>query len=145
MPSAILDTGPLVAFLSRSERHHQWAAERIQSLEGPLLVCEPVLVEAMFLLAGFVRAQDMLFSYLERDALIVAFRVDEHVPALRARLQKYRDRPMSLADACIVRMAEIYDRHAVLTLDSDFAIYRKHGHVPPRRDSSGDEVGRCVS
>ena len=42
--------------------------------------------------------------------------------ALRKLHQKYADRPMSLADACIVRMAEIHERHAVLTLDSDFLI-----------------------
>jgi len=60
----------------------------------------------------------------------IAFHIDEHVPALRKLHKKYRDRPMSLADACIVRMAEIYDRHVVLTLDSDFSVYRKHGSIP---------------
>jgi predicted nucleic acid-binding protein len=49
---------------------------------------------------------------------------------LRRLHRKYRDRPISLADACIVRMAEIHDQHAVLTLDSDFMVYRKHGSVP---------------
>jgi uncharacterized protein len=58
------------------------------------------------------------------------FRIDEHVPALRKLHQKYRDRPMSLANACVVRMAEIHDQYAVLTLDSDFMVYRKHGHEP---------------
>jgi len=53
-----------------------------------------------------------------------------HVDALCRVLQKYRDTPMSLADACVVRMAEIHERHAVLTLDSDFSVYRKHGRVP---------------
>jgi predicted nucleic acid-binding protein len=52
------------------------------------------------------------------------------VPALRALHRKYRDRPMSLADACVVRMAELFDQHAVLTLDSDFSAYRKHSRAP---------------
>ena len=52
------------------------------------------------------------------------------VPALRKLHQKRRDRPMSLADACVVRMAEIHDQYAVLTLDSDFTVYRKQGHEP---------------
>ena len=47
-----------------------------------------------------------------------------------AIVDKYRDRPMSLADACIVRMAELHDAHAVFTLDSDFSVYRKHGRTP---------------
>jgi uncharacterized protein len=72
----------------------------------------------------------ILFGLFENGALTIAFHIDEHISALRKLHQKYRDRPMSLADACIVRMAEIYERHAVLTLDSDFSVYRKHGRVP---------------
>lgn len=127
MPVAIVDTGPLVAFLDRAEQHHRWVVEQVEELDPPLLVCEPVLAEAMHLLARFPRAQDALFELLENGALSIAFRIEEHVPALLKLHQKYRDRPMSLADACIVRMAEIYERHAVLTLDSDFTVYRKHG------------------
>jgi predicted nucleic acid-binding protein len=130
MRAAIVDTGPLVAFLDRAEQHHRWVSERIQELDAPLLVCEPVLAETMHLLARFSKAHDALFELLENGALTIAFCIDEHISALRKLHQKYRDRPMSLADACIVRMAEIYERHAVLTLDSDFSVYRKHGRVP---------------
>jgi predicted nucleic acid-binding protein len=100
MPAAIVDTGPLVAFLDRAERHHRWVVERIEGLEAPLLVCEPVLAEAMHLLARFSRAQDALLGLLEDGALTVAFQMEEHVSALRGLHRKYRDRPMSLADAC---------------------------------------------
>lgn len=128
--AAIADTGPLVAFLDRAERHHAWAAARVRELAAPLLVCEPVLAEAMYLLADLPKAQDALFGLIENGALRVAFQVEEHVPALRALHRKYRDRPMSLADACIVRMAELFEQHQVMTLDSDFSIYRKHGREP---------------
>jgi len=127
---AIVDTGPLVAFFDRAERHHRWVAERIEELEAPLLVCEPVLTEAIYLLARYARAQDALFDLLQNGALSVGFRIEEHLGAVRKLLQKYRDTPMSLADACVVRMAEIHERHAVLTLDSDFVVYRKHGRTP---------------
>ncbi len=84
----------------------------------------------MYLFARFPKAQDALFGLLENGALRIAFRIEEHVPALLKLHQKYRDSPMSLADACIVRMTEIYEQYAVLTLDSDFTVYRKHGRVP---------------
>jgi uncharacterized protein len=129
MTAAIVDTGPLVAFFDRAERHHRWVAERIDELDAPLLVCEPVLAEAMYLLARYAGARDALLELLQNGALRLAFQIDEHVAALRKLLQKYRDTPMSLADACIVRMAEVHDRHAVLTLDSDFLIYRMHGRA----------------
>jgi predicted nucleic acid-binding protein len=127
--AAIVDTGPLVAFFDQSERHHRWAVDRIEELDAPLLVCEPVLAEAMHLLARFAKAQDALLGLLENGALAIAFRVDEHVSFLRKLHQKYRGR-ISLADGCIVRMAEIHPRHAVFTLDSDFMIYRKHDRNP---------------
>lgn len=127
---AIVDTGPLVAFFDRAERHHDWIAERIEEFDAPLLVCEPVLAETMHLLSRYPKAQDALFELLQNGALRVAFRIAEHVEALRKLRHKYRNTPISLADACIVRMAEIHEQHAVLTLDSDFCVYRKHGRVP---------------
>jgi predicted nucleic acid-binding protein len=129
MTAAIVDTGPLVALFDRAERHHDWVAERFKELDAPLLVCEPVLAEAMDLLARYPKAPDAVLELIGNGALSVAFRIDEHVDPLRKLLEKYRDTPMSLADACIVRMSEIHDRHAVLTLDSDFLVYRKHGRT----------------
>ena len=84
----------------------------------------------MFLLGQYARAIDVLFELLQNGALHIGFHVDTNVGAVRTLMRKYRDTPMSLADACIVRMAEIYESHDVLTLDSDFTIYRKHGRVP---------------
>jgi uncharacterized protein len=74
-------------------------------------------------------AQDAVLELIQNGALSVAFRLDEHLGELCKLLQKNRDTPMSLADACIVRMSEIHDRHAVLTLDSDFLVYRRHGRT----------------
>lgn len=71
-----------------------------------------------------------MFRLIEVGARAITFQIGEHIPALRQLLAKYADRPMSLADACIVRMAEIYDEAAVFTLDSDFTIYRKNGRTP---------------
>ena len=127
---AIADTGPLVAFLDRRERHHAWAVEQIRTLKAPLLVCEPVLTEAMFLLSGFPVAREKLMRWLEQGVLEIGFHLADHKQAVAALLVKYQDIPMSLADACLVRMAEIHDRHIVFTLDSDFSIYRKHRRLP---------------
>jgi predicted nucleic acid-binding protein len=84
----------------------------------------------MHLLARVPRAQDALFRLLEKGR--AQHRASDAGAYQRASqaTQKYHDMPMSLADACIVRMSEIHERHAVLTLDSDFTTYRKHGRVP---------------
>jgi predicted nucleic acid-binding protein len=127
---AIVDTGPLVAFLDRAERHHRWVVARIEEIDAPLLVCEPVLAEAFFLFRRLSKAQDALLELLQNGSLRIALRLDEHIGTIHELLKKYRDTPMSLADACVVCLAEIYDRHEVLTLDSDFVVYRKHGRQP---------------
>jgi predicted nucleic acid-binding protein len=104
--------------------------EQAAATEAPLLVCEPVLTEAMHLLRGLPRAQAGLLAFVESGALKIVFRLDEHLVALRKLHQRYQDVPMSLADACIVRMAELNDRYAVFTADTGFVIYRKHGRTP---------------
>src|SRR5574337_1823202 len=130
MRVAIADTGPLVALLDRAERHHAWVVERVAELEAPLLVCEPVLAEAMVLVARLPKAQEALWELLENGAIRIALHIEEQIVALRVLHRKYRDRPMSLADACIVRKAELHQNHAVFTLDSDFSVYRKNGREP---------------
>jgi uncharacterized protein len=128
--TAIVDTGPLIALFDRSEQHHHWVTDRINRLEMPLLVCEPVLVETTYLLRRNSKTRDALLELVQDGALRVAFQVEEHVGALRRLLQKYSDTPISLADACVVLMSEIHGSHSVLTLDSDFLIYRKRDRSP---------------
>jgi predicted nucleic acid-binding protein len=127
---AIVDTGPLVAYFDRRDRYHPWSAARIEALDAPLLVCEPVLTEAMYLLSRFPTAQDALLGLVQNDAIMIAFRLDRHIDAVLGLMRKYHDTPMSLADACVVRMAELHEGHTVLTLDSDFTVYRMHGRLP---------------
>jgi len=136
---AIVGTGPLVALLDRRERHHAWAVEQVRTVVPPLLVCEPVLVEACFLLARLPGAEDALFGPTEKGALRIAFHLEEHPGEIKALREKYRYRPISLADACVVRMAELFGDHHVFTPDSDFTVYRKHGRkllslIHPRRE-----------
>lgn len=126
--SVIVDTGPLVALLDKSDNHHTWAAGEVERLTPPMLVCESVLSEALFLLAQNPKAQIELLLLLEKGVLKLAFHLHEEVNEVLPLLKKYRDLPMSLADACLVRMAELNERYAIFTLDSDFAVYRKHGN-----------------
>ena len=124
----LLDTGPLVSFLAAGLRHHAWAVEQWKLLRPPLLTCEPVLTEAAFLLGREGCSADALFDLLERGVIRVAIAIEKERADLRALMQRYRNRPMSLADACLVRLSEIHASAEVFTLDSDFRIYRRHGN-----------------
>ncbi len=124
----LLDTGPLVSFLGSGLRHHAWAVEQWKRLRPPLLTCEAVLTEAAFLLKRDGGEADAIFALLERGVIRIALSVQDEQADLRALMRRYRNRPMSLADACLVRLSEIHNAGEVFTLDSDFRIYRRHGN-----------------
>lgn len=122
----LLDTGPLVAYLVGREHHHDWSVEQFQRLSPPLLTCEPVVTEALFLLRGSADTRARLFDCFRRQAIRLAFHLDEEIEKTASLLDRYASVPMSLADACLVRMAELYPNASVLTIDIDFQIYRKN-------------------
>jgi len=68
-----------------------------------------------------------LIELLSRHAVISVFLISEHLDDVITLLKKYADLPMSLADACLVRMTEVFSDPILLTTDSDFRIYRRHG------------------
>lgn len=138
----LLDTGPLVSFLAAGLEDHKWAVEEWKRLRAPLLTCEPVLTEAAFLLKREGRDTDSLFALLDRGVIRIGLSIQEHQADLRALMRRFRNRPMSLADACLVRLSEIHDASEVVTIDSDFRIYRRHGNkVIPLRMPEGRDRG----
>jgi predicted nucleic acid-binding protein len=124
----LLDTGPLVTFLAAGLEHHAWVCAQLKRLHPPLLTCEPVLTEAAFLLKREGREADPIFALLKRGVIKVGLEVEGQLADLRALMHRYRNRPMSLADACLVRLAELYPGAVILTFDADFRIYRCHGN-----------------
>ena len=123
----LLDTGPWVALLCREDAHHSWAREQFASHPAPFLTCEAVVAETCFLLArhGFdpVRA----LAFIERGVVKVALPLGEHIGPVRALFERYENGPASLADACLIRLSELFDPCRVITLDRDFLVYRRHG------------------
>jgi predicted nucleic acid-binding protein len=125
----IADTGPLVAFLVRQSQHHRWACEAMASFRPPLLTCEPVLAEAAHLLRRDGCEADPLLALIERGVINIAFSVESELAPLRQLMRRYSDQPMSLADACLVRLAELHEKPRVWTLNSDFRVYRRLGRL----------------
>lgn len=98
----------------------------MDTIEPPIFTCDPVISEACFLLQDIDGGQDAVLELLARGVVQSDFSVATEVKPLRALMQKFRDVPMSLADACLVRMSELERDSLVLTLDSDFRIYRRN-------------------
>ena len=130
--SVIVDTGPLVALLNRTDRFHNWTKQHWERIRPPLLTCEAVLAETCFLLRHLPGGNQAVLELVNRGVIQPIFDLEEEVRSLIKLIQRYADVPMSLADACLVRMAEQRSQSKVFTLDQDFRIYRKHSrHVVP--------------
>jgi predicted nucleic acid-binding protein len=123
--TALVDAGFLVALLSRRDADHAWATAHARQVPPPWITCEPVLSEAFHLLG--VGGSSALAALLRRRALLCRFQLRDEVEAVLRLLDKYADVPMSLADACLVRMSETLRDPVVLTTDADFRLYRRHG------------------
>jgi predicted nucleic acid-binding protein len=119
----IADTGFLVAFANRRDRHHEWAVSLASRVTEPLLTCEAVLAEAAFHLGDV-----SLVLALVRDSLVdLAFDCNDHWPQLAALATRYRARAPDLADLCLIRMSELHSEHPVITVDrEDFRVYRRN-------------------
>jgi predicted nucleic acid-binding protein len=116
----------LVALLNRRDRHHPWARDVLDGVDPPIFTCDPVLSEACFLLRNLAGGPEAVLELLARGIVRSDFRVSSEAEALRGLMKKYASIPMSLADSCLVRMTELDTKSVVVTLDSDFRIYRRH-------------------
>ena len=126
--TVIADTGALVALIDPDTREHEWACQQIRFLPKPFLTSEAVLTEAAFLLARDGFDADELFTLAESGLISVGIDFNRQRQILRALMRRYRDVPMSLADATLVRLSELHCDSRVFTLDADFRIYRRHGN-----------------
>jgi len=121
----IIDTGPIVAFLNRADFYHEWALRQFSELIPPFYTCESVISETCFLLRNTENGQKNILKLLERELIQISFNLKEEISTIMTLMKKYDDIPMSLAEACLVRMSEQISDSTICTLDSDFRIYRK--------------------
>src|SRR5512135_758640 len=105
METVIADAGPSVAYLKADDRHHDWALAVFQRLADPLRTCDAALSEAFFLLRRTHNGTEKLLGLLERGIVLPHFALASELPAVAQLLRRYQSVPMSLADACLVRMA----------------------------------------
>jgi predicted nucleic acid-binding protein len=121
----IADTGPIVAFLNKSDLYHEWAVTLFSQLNPPFSTCESVISEVCFLLRHTDNGIQNTFKLLERELIQISFKLEDELSIIIRLMNKYKNIPMSLADACLVRMCEQITDSVICTLDSDFKIYRK--------------------
>jgi predicted nucleic acid-binding protein len=122
--SVLVDASFLVGLISRRDRNHRWAAQCPFRYPPPWNTCEAVLSETVHLVGA--AGTPTIATLLRRHAVVCSFRLNEHLDEVLQLMRKYANVPMSLADACLVRMTETLPEPALLTADTDFRIYRRH-------------------
>jgi predicted nucleic acid-binding protein len=119
----IADTGFIVAFGRRNDQHHRWAVDVAKGITEPLLTCEAVLAESAF----HLESSSYVLSLVQDEMLRIAFEGNRHIEQLAQLAERYQDRKPDLADLCLIRMSELYPRHAIITIDeNDFRVYRRN-------------------
>jgi uncharacterized protein len=121
----LVDASFLVAFLSPRDTYYNWALAQARRLPVPWKTCEAALSETFYFLGP--RGAPQLAALLYDRAVVCAFDLAAETDEVLQLMTKYADLPMSLADACLVRMTERLPEAVLVTLDRDFRIYRRHG------------------
>ena len=121
--TGIADTGLLVAFANRGDRHHAWAIKLAETITEPLLTCEAVLSEAAF----HIGDAGVVLGMVRQGLIRLAFDAESEIPRLAELASRYRDRSPDFAGLCLIRMSELYPRHPVITVDAaDFRVYKRN-------------------
>jgi len=124
----LVDAGPLVALIDRGDEHHDACVEALRGIKDPLMTVWPAVTEAMYLLGPSWPAQAALWEVVESEAVALLPLDADDVPRMAELMRKYKDLPMDLADAALVRVAERERIRHVFTLDQrDFRVYRPAG------------------
>lgn len=123
----LTDTGPLIALLDRRDSYHEICVGMLDTLPPePMLTTWPCLTEAMHILGsiGGYRYQSVLWKLVKDGNLELHDLTPSETNKMKMLMKKYQDKPMDLADASLVALAESMKFRHIFTIDSDFLIYR---------------------
>jgi uncharacterized protein len=123
----IIDTGPIVALFDPHDTVHRQISNCIKGLTAQLVTTMPVVTEVMHLIRSSIRTQINFLEWIERGGLRIDQNLNLQVARMKTLIRKYSDMPMDFADASIVLLAEDTGIRQILTIDSDFAVYRIKG------------------
>ncbi|MGI8964879.1 MAG: type II toxin-antitoxin system VapC family toxin [Limisphaerales bacterium] len=125
MQAFLTDSGPLVALLNRSDEHHAWAREQFAHVPCPVWTCEGAITEAAYLLYSASLPAWGVLELVEREIVSIRFDLESSLDRVLSLMKKYSDTPMDFVDACLVSMTESKRDCRLITVDSDFHIYRR--------------------
>ncbi|TYQ15692.1 UNVERIFIED_CONTAM: hypothetical protein Cloal_2173 [Acetivibrio alkalicellulosi] len=124
MKRCLIDAGPLIALFDRSDKYHILIKDFMKSFRGRLYTSWPVITEALHMLDFSVETQMNLLEWIKRGSLEVKDISRENIGRIIELSKKYSDVPMDFAEATLIIISEIESIKEIISIDSDFYIYR---------------------
>jgi uncharacterized protein len=121
---AIIDAGPLIALFDSSDYYHKIITEFLKNYRGNLITTLPVITEATHILDFDIEAQKNLLKWIEVGGIQIFNIKISHIKKIIDLMNKYSDIPMDFADSTLVILAEERNINQIISIDSDFDIYR---------------------
>ncbi len=124
MQKTLIDSGPLIALFDGSDKHHLKVVEFLKTFKGELITSWSVITEVSHMLDFNLRVQIDFLKWVELGALTLYEISQNDITHIRAMMEKYSDIPMDLADASLMYIADRQSIKNIISIDSDFDIYR---------------------
>ena len=124
MKNILVDAGPLIALFDKDDKYHNLVIKFLKQFKGNLVTTWPVITEVTHLLSFNVNVQIDFLEWLKREAITITNLENSHLDRIIQLSKKYSDVPMDLADSSLIIIAELTDIHDIITIDSDYYIYK---------------------
>ena len=124
MKRCLIDAGPLIALFDKDDKFHGPIKEFLKKYEGRLYTTWPVITEVLHMLDFSVNTQTDFLKWIRRGALDVKQINIEDISRIIDLSEKYSDVPMDFADASLIIVSELENIKEIISIDSDFYIYR---------------------
>ncbi|WP_078127640.1 type II toxin-antitoxin system VapC family toxin [Leptospira alexanderi] len=121
---ALIDSGPIVALFNSKDKFHKSTYKFIKSYKGSLVSTWLVVTEVVYLLSFSIEAQSDFLEWMERGSIRILDLTLEGIRYIKNRMKKYSNLPMDLADASLMCIAEKEEINRIISIDSDFSIYK---------------------
>ena len=124
MQKTIIDSGPLIALFDRSDKYHKSVLDFMKSYKGKLIISWAVITEVSHMLDFNLQVQIDFLKWCEIGGIEVYNISQDEISKIRIMMEKYIDIPMDLADGTLMYIANKENIKNIVSIDSDFDIYR---------------------
>ena len=124
MKSTLIDAGPIIALFNKNDKYHDKIKEFLKNYKGILLSTWPVVTEVSHMLDFNVQTQIDFLTWINLGGVVIENIGNEDISRIIELSRKYSDVPMDLADASLVVLSEKKNIKEIITIDSDYYIYR---------------------